>query len=428
MIRSRTAILLCSILLLFSLSSCSFVKPGTVNPSGNQDAQPTSLYDADGKISYTKVFTESSSATLPLMKTDIDGLFYTMDTQGNVRFFRLIDGILTEQAATGVYSASVKCSGQSIPVDIHYITVDGVTNGYGLYTFSSEYNIMLYDYAFFKLCELPDGFEYGNELLLLIDTDKSRFYSDKIYSEQFYFDPATSQTAGYFLSEAQRQTGMDGVNMKDYKMFTDAIVSQPQDEIYFFTSRSYVADDVKKVDIYTSGGYDTNVDNIPVVWDVMGMFFHRTADGVYYYNKLANGFCVNFYDYNKDTNIKEFEGNFETDYLRSGTAILQIANGSFYDIAANASFTFDYSVFGSGFLPTDFIHTDKYAAIVGESPSGGLQIGVYDKADNKVIIFDDFTNRNMEKVHITDDGFLVVSVCYESDYTAFTLLCDLNKF
>lgn len=426
--RKITSVMLSILTITTLFTSCTLSKPST-NPSesGNNTIQE-SLYDENGRIDYTKVFQQTNTATLPLMKTDFDGVYYTMDTQGTVRFFRIIDGILTEQQATGVYNVSAKLSGQSIPASIYYITIDGKTNGYGLYTFSSNYNIMLYDYVFFKLCELPPSFAYGNNLLLLADTDKSRFYEEKVYSEQFYFDPETSETDGYFLSEAQRQTGMDGIKMTDYKMFTDEILNQTFDEIYFYTSRAYVADEVKYVDVYTSGGYDTNVDNIRVLWDILGMTFYRTADGIYYFNKTEDGFTLNFYDNYNDDIIKEFSGNYSTDFIRSGTSILEKASGMFYDIKSNKEYKFDYTVFGSGFVVTDYVFTDKYAAIIGESPSGGLQIGVYDITDNNVIIFNNFTNRNMEKIHITESGNLIISVCYESNYTAYQLVCDLNKF
>ncbi len=428
MSRRIISIIISIFILTTVFTACSITKsPGNIQLSNN-DNSPTTLFDADGKISYTKVFQQSSAATLPLMPTDFDGVYYTMDTSGNVRFFRIIDGVLTEQKPNGVYSVSVRCSGQSIPADIYYIIIDGKTNGFGLYTFSSEYNIMLYDYAFFKLCELPASFAYGNELLLLIDTDKTRFYKDKVYSEQFYFDPDTSETAGYFLSEAQRQTGMDGIKMKDYKMFTDSILHQPFEEIYFFTSRAYVADTNKFVDIYTSGGYDTNVDNIQVVWDVLGMTFYRTSDGLYYYSTKDDGFFIYLYDnYNYEV-IREFDGDFDNDYLKSGTSILETKTGIAFDMSDKKEYSFDYSMFGTGFTPTKFVSNGRYSAIVGESPSGGLQIGVFDKNDNTVTIFDDWTNRNMECIDITDDGFLVISVCYESNYTAFQMLCNLNNF
>lgn len=423
-----------SLILIFCIAlscfaGCSFLTEDPVPPTAKNDpiTEPvTEWADKDGKVSFTKMFTESKTADMPLMKTDFENVFYTMRTDGSVRFFKLIDGVIAEMQADGTYEVKVKCSGQTIPATIYYITVDGSVNGFGLYTSANASGVLLYDYAFFKLCDLPKSYRYSGELLLLIDTDKSRFYDDKIYSEQFYFDTDTYKTS-YFLSEAQRQTGMDGLKMIDYKMFTDEMLHQPYRQYYFFSSRSYIADKVKKVDIYTSGGYDTNIDNIRVVTNILGMTFYRTDAGVYYYSKTETGFILYFYDGKNYKNIREFSGDYDNDYIRCGTSILETDTGIMYDLVADKEYKFDYSNFGTAFVVTDFVANGDYAAIVGESLSGGLQIGLLNTQNNEMTITNGFTNKNMEQIHITNEGYLLISVCYESDYTAYQLICDLNR-
>lgn len=424
-----------SLILIISLvsvcfSACSLFVPQPVQPTENNEPiteEVTEWADKDGKVSYTKMFTESKTADMPLMKTDFENVFYTMRTDGTVHFFKLIDGVLAETQADGSYDVKVKCSGQTIPAKIYYITVDGRVNGFGLYTSANAAGVLLYDYAFFKICDLPDAFQRKGKLLLLIDTDKTRFYDDKIYSEQFYFD-TDALTTTYFLSEAQRQTGMDGLKMTDYKMFTDEMLQQPYRQFYFFSSRSYIADKVKKVDIYTSGGYDTNIDNIRVITNMLGMTFHRTDAGTYYYSKTETGFVLYFYDGKNYKTVREFSGDYNEDYIRSGTSILETDSGIVYDLVTDKEYKFDYSNFGTAFVVTDFVMNGNYAAIVGESLSGGLQIGLLNTQNNEMTIVNGFTNKNMEQIHITDEGYLVISVCYESDYTAYQLICDLNRF
>lgn len=428
MIRKWISLLVCLSILSLSFSGCS-VLFGTEEPTGGETniVDATQIADNDGRISYKKLFVKSETANLPLMKTDFDNIFYTMDTTGYVRFYKLTDGVLSEVKADGVYSVAPRCSGQNIPADVYYVNIDGKINGFGLYTTQNTSGIMLFDYAFFKICNLPDKFSYENELLLLIDTDKSRFYEDKIYSEQFYFDTEDNTTT-YFLSEAQRNSGMDGIKSKVYKMFTDEMLHQPYSKYYFFTSRAYEADDVKLVDIYTSGGYDTNIDNIRVVRNMLGMTFYRTDNGLYYYSAEENGFVIYFYDGKDYTVIREFSGDLDTDYLRSGTATIEKSSGVIYDIATDKEYTIDYSAFGTAFVLSDFVMNGRYIAVAGESPIGGKQVGVLDTEDGNFTVFNKFNNNNLEQFHITDDGHLVISVCYKSDYTAFQLICNMNRF
>ncbi|MBE6811578.1 MAG: hypothetical protein E7523_01715 [Ruminococcaceae bacterium] len=428
MFRKTISLLLCLLFLIACMGGCTFLMQDE-QPTGGEtnSVDATELVDDDGKIKFKKLFVESKTATLPLMKTDFDGIFYTMDISGNVNFYKLTDGILAQLEENGVYSVSPRCSGQNIPAQVHYITVDGKTNGFGLYTAANNSGVLLFDYAFFKICDLPDYFADEDELLLLVDTDKTRFYGEKLYSEQFYLDTEDMSTS-YFLSEAQRHSGMDGLKVKDYKMFTDEILHQPYKNVYFFTSRAYVADDVKLVDIYTSGGYDTNIDNIRVVRNMLGMTFYRTNEGIYYYSAEDEGFVTYFYDGEDYTVVRNFEGNLETDYFRSGTATLEKNSGIIYDLASNKEYTIDYSVFGTAFVASDFVMNGRYAAVIGESPIGGVQIGVLDTEDGNLTVFKDFSNKNMEQIHITDDGYLVISVCYKSDYTAFQLICNMNRF
>lgn len=397
--------------------------PGNINEKPDKE----SLLGDDGKISYTKFFNESNTAYLPLMPTDFDEVFYTMTRQGKVDFYMLVDGALTSLPETGVYNVKVTCSGQQIPAAIHYVTIDGKTNGFGLYTASSQYQVMMFDYAFFKICELPSAQAKKGSLLLMIDTDKNRFYKEKVYSEQFYLKTADLSTT-YYLAEGARQTGMDGLKMKDFKMFTDEILNQPFQNTYFFSSRSYIADTVKAVDIYASGNYGLNADNTRIIKNVIGMTFMRIVNkGLYYFYKTANGFNLNNYDGKNITTIKEFTGDFDTDYIRNGNCILQKTTGDLYHCSEQKEYLIDYNRFGSGFVLTDFYAGKDFAVLIGSSPVGGIQIGVVSLADGTLTVFDDFTSKNMEKIHITDSGYLVVSVCYQSDYTAYQLIANLNN-
>ena len=135
MLRKTIYITLMILISIICITGCTLPFADEQPTGGETDiVDATSIADKDGKIDYKKLFVEYKSATLPLMPTDFDGIFYTMDINGIVKFYRLIDGVLTETEADGVYSVKPRCSGQNIPADVYYINIDGNINGYGLYT------------------------------------------------------------------------------------------------------------------------------------------------------------------------------------------------------------------------------------------------------------------------------------------------------
>ncbi|MBQ6117804.1 MAG: hypothetical protein IJK98_01105, partial [Clostridia bacterium] len=135
---------------------------------------------------YEDVFLPMTGENSPLLKTDVENIYYAMDTQGNVNFYQAENGGLTMIEESGSFEVKAPCSGQEIPAVIHYIELPERTIGYGLYTNTLYDGVYLYDYAFFKVTDMVPAFAGESDLLMLLDVDKSRFYQDdKVFSEAF---------------------------------------------------------------------------------------------------------------------------------------------------------------------------------------------------------------------------------------------------
>jgi len=275
------------------------------------------------KNSYEDVFTTYTAAGLPLLKTDIENVFYTMSTHGDVAFFEIADGKVANIPLTGTKNMSVSCSGQTLTAQVHYIEKDGRTMGYGLFTNDLHPEVFLYDYAFFKLTNQFSAYMSKSDLLLLIDVEKERFYDeDKVYSESFYV--SSEDKTSYFLNEDQRIVDLSARLRTDYKMFTDDILHQEESKIMFFSSRfynDYAYSD--NVDIFLSGGSGENVDNNRYIQNIASLDFWKTDEGVLYFvnvedstentdeQTVPSAFTLNLFDGEESKEIKLFDGSLQ---------------------------------------------------------------------------------------------------------------------
>lgn len=378
---------------------------------------------------YKETFRSSVEENSPLFRTDIKNLYYAMDKEGGVRFYEGADGLLTTVKEDGTYDITVDCSGQDLKAKIHYLEKDGKTAGYGLFTNTLYEGVYLYDYAFFKLTDMFPEFE--GDKLLLADIEKTRFYTaDKIYSEQFTFNGENNNE--HFLSENQRIVDMYARKRADYKMFTDDILHQEQNNILFFSSRFYTAyENANKTDIITSGGDGENIDNLQYITDVASLHMWRDGDKTYYFRVIdEENFALQMFDGTAEKTIKTFEGVIGTDYLVSGKYLLNKKAGVIYSILDGAEKKLDYSDFKKGFAPDMFVISEngQYCAIRGANNRNKPAFGMADLNSGEMKTYSDDIFGFIASMNVQDDGTIILSVATgESASSYYQLVGVIGK-
>lgn len=383
-------------------------------------------------------FATYTAAGLPLLKTDIDGVYYSMDTKGNVEFYKIEASAIEKLEKTGTFDVKAVCSGQTLPATIHYIEKDGKTAGYGLFTNTDHPEVLLYDYAFFKVTDQFSAYSKKSSRLLLIDVDKTRFYDeDKIYSESFYlYDDNKTE---HFLNEDQRIVDINARMRTDYKMFTDDILHQEEKTVLFFSSRFYNDYDYSdKVDIFATGGSGENVDNNRYVQDIAVLDFIRADGGVYYYvNKennaetgLPTGFTLMHYDGKESKEIRSFDGAYDIDYLRDGKYLFNKLTGEITDVLTGETHKFDYTKFTTSFTPDLFEISDngKYCVVRGRNNLDKPSLGILNIEDGVHYTYTENMFGYVASLQAADDGTIAISLAAgESTSTYYQLVCNVSE-
>ncbi|MBR0509435.1 MAG: hypothetical protein IJJ85_04900 [Clostridia bacterium] len=386
--------------------------------------------------SYRDAFIVDNEITLPMLKTDIENVFYTMSKQGDVRFYLVQNGKISALEETGNYELEVECSSQKLPATIHYIERGGQTYGCGLFTNLMHTDVMLYDYAFFKVTNMFEGYskKSDGDLLLLLDVDNRRFYSDeKIYSEIFYLH--ADHDTEYFLSEAQRTVGLDARMKTDYKMFTDAILKQEQSNVLFFSSRRYVSyAENGQVDIFTSGqGTGTeNLDNVHYITDIASLNLWRSGSMTYYFANRADGtgFDLMVKDGSGDPMvIRSFDGSLKDDYVIDGDYIFSKSTGLVFNVIDHTEKQVNFAGFKANFKADGFAISPngKYCVVHGSDDGSAAACGFMNFDKSTVTAYSDKVFGYVGNMTVLNDGSVLLSVAAGDNAANYTQLIASAK-
>lgn len=430
-----------SVLLVVLIAFTTVTVTGVIDINKMVDDIKNNDDDAVPKNTYEDIFDTYTKAGLPLLKTDIENIFYAMDTDGNVSFFKASAGNVEKLTETGVFEVVAECSGQKLPATIHYLEEDGRTVGYGLFTNVNHPEVYLYEYAFFKVTDQFDAYDGKSDLLLLIDVDKSRFYSeDKVYSESFYL--YEDHKTAVFLNEDQRIVDLTAKLKTDYKMFTDDILHQDEGKILFFSSRFYNDYSYsEQTDIFISGGSGENVDNNRYILDVASLDFWRTDNGTRYFalkkdaseestEEVQEAFSLMNMSDGEYEEITSFEGSLKEDYILCGNYLLNKKSGDIYDVVNDRSLKLDYSKIASTFTPDMFTISEngKYCVVRGRNSLNKPSLGVMDFENNKFTTFTDNVFGYVASIQALNDGTAVVSLAAgENSSTYYQLVYSCKE-
>ena len=154
-----------------------------LNPKETESGSENGGYDTSAYLNDVKYQSETSDKIY--LPTFIDGIYYTADTAGSVKFydFNTETDTFTERAADGTYDVSVNMSEQNISAKVSYVKTDGKTAGYGLYTPTIAGDTdSIYRYVFFAVTDMPSGMGSSSNLLLLADSTENNFRNaEKLY-------------------------------------------------------------------------------------------------------------------------------------------------------------------------------------------------------------------------------------------------------
>lgn len=280
-----------------------------------------------GNIEIQNINNSAVTSSWSIQESDIENVYYSMSSEtGEVRFFEYKDSKLTEIEPTGKKTVSADVSGQKITADITYLQRGDQITGYGLFLNDGKSGVYFYDYFFLKFRTLPVSHQVDEgDVLLLMDENKEDFSNPyKSYEQSFYYNMDNGEISR-FMNNATDSADLEGKKRSDYAVLTDDVLDSAGDSIVFFTSRYYgVTDPNLDVDLDTKKRalYNRLVAHAHFMYaksvDGGTVFLRENSEKTGFSSILIPG-------YGKDEQvIKEFSGNYETDYIRNGDYLLNV--------------------------------------------------------------------------------------------------------
>ncbi len=379
-----------------------------------KEEETTDEYEGFLTDSYTQdIVASDSSKPLPYLETSLDDIFYTMDSEGNVKFYQKSGNSFTQVEATGTYSASVVLSEMTVSADITYYQNEAGICGYGVHT-AAEDEYTLYPYTLFCLRNYGSNYSGSSDssCLLLIDTTQEDCYkNDKIFEESFTFSYSNS-SASRSISEASRTVGINGAKRDDYFLLSDITVENSVANQLFFSGRHYAESDTT-VDIFRTGGSGNNTDNIRVAQDVLGYWLYNDGTDMTYVTVDESGYvAVEKYNWDSGevTTVRTFNGATRNDVLISGDYMYVNTDNIVYNLLNDTDTKLSYSK-ADDFVADMFVAQGEDIFLRGyvreEFPVGIIANG------ESGVVSDSYANeffRNIVNPVILSDGSLMVTV------------------
>lgn len=411
-----------TVLLVVLVAVAAVLVTGVLDIKKTPALDPDSGNQATSTV-YTDTYAASDAVKLPLMKTDFEDIYYTMSRKGAVTFYQVTNTEVKPIKETESYEVTAVCSAQELTAKVHILERDGRTFGCGLFTNELHPEVLIYDYAFFRVADMFDSYRDTNGVnyagrgakLLLIDTDSDRAYVDeKVYSEAFVLNE--DHTTSLLLSNDQRVVGIDAREKTDYKMFTDDILDQhTAANILFFSSRYYVDyADSGKADIFTSGGSGTNIDNVRYVIDIDGLYFWNFEGETYFFRNNQDGsFSLMAYNpSNQETRpLEAFSGDLNKDYIVRGRWLFNKKTGSLMNVITGETKQVVYSCFENTFAADmfDISENGRYCAVRGQN-GDYYALGLMDLETGSMIAYTDEVFNRVANISLLNDGAVIVSI------------------
>lgn len=333
--------------------------------NNTDNSKATSGYISIQNIEHSEVTSYSS-----IQKSDIENIYYSISSDnGEVKFFEYKDSKLSEIEPTGKKTVTAQVSGQNITADITYIQRGEDITGYGLFLNNGSSGVYFYDYFFLKFKSLPQSHLIDEgDVLLLMDENKDDFYNaHKTYEQSFYYNMESGKISR-FMNNATDSTDLEGKKRSDFAILTDEVLDSAKNSIVFFTSRYYAVTSPNidvDLDLKTRSVYTRLVTHAHYMYakTVEGgtLFLRQNSDKTGFSSIIIPG-------YGKDEQVvKEFTGNYETDYIRSGDYLLNIKTNVITSLITGKEITLN----NPGVTDIKFfaVNSDGTKAVIAGAPS-----------------------------------------------------------
>ncbi len=360
------------IFVVFAVNYVKIVKPQTKTDTGAD----ISGYTFETS-KYSAALKGTGSTQLPILPTDIDGIYYTMDTNGAVTFYALSGNSFVpyDQDVT-TFDTTVTCTHQELPVTMYCVEKDSKVCGYGLFTSKKSPGVKIYDYAFCKLTGMPSA--YGNGSLMLVSMDKTEFaLKDKTYTEAFGFDMKSKKTGSLVFTNNGRLPGPDGGFRHDWIKLTDGFLASLGNDPYFVTGREYnLNESEQKNDIMMRNGTGKSK---TIVSGIVGSWARGLNGGLAYLRSTAGGFESVLTVSNSA--VASFKGDYFTDYVHSGNYLLSKADLTLTNLLTGKSVKISGVNLSGSIVAFSVNPSETAVAIVsGSDISAAQTLAVYDLA------------------------------------------------
>lgn len=269
----------------------------------------------------------SAVSDYPLVKSDIDSIYYCVKPDGKVSFYEYNGSALAPYTGD-VETKDLKpeCSYVNIPITVYYIEKDGKTLGYGLFTNANDDSVELYSYVFAKLIDAPTVYDLQSKMLLLSTDEKEAYSADKSYCEIFSVNMENGKCTNV-ASQRDRPADKTGRLSERWTILTDSYLRTISKKAAVISGRLYDSE-TKTYDVY-----DLNKGvNSPAFKGIYGRFLREDSDGGYIYiTKTDDGFKSAKY-ITDEKDIAVFTGNIEEDFIFSGDWVYSKNNKTFTNL------------------------------------------------------------------------------------------------
>lgn len=374
----------------------------------------------------TQSFTEDTATPLkvydsPMLETDIDNVLLSVHSSGIFTFYEITNGNLSQCTDTKTIEVTAPCSHQNIPATIYYLERNGKTSGYGLFTTSiSSEDIRLFDYAFFRLTNMPSGYSDAKHILMVDFDGKDFAFSDKTYSELFAFDINTGKTTK-ITGDNGRTVDRYGRLRSDWAQLNDALIEFSADKFYL-SGRNYLLDSTNADILFIEGNTKTKP-----TWKSSGIYenYMNAENGNLYYAKETNGgfeiFCMT--KDGTENRISAYSGNIE-DYLFFGDYIFNKNNLVLKRISTDENKA-DLGNLSKKIAYPEFMSVSedgtKLVVLCNTAPQTAVLCDI--KTGTQKIITDEnlFTNTCQQIIWLSDNSVLTVHQKNLKEYETFSL-------